>query len=560
MNPAPSEGTVSAAVAQVVATQASDVFALMGNGNAYFTDALARATDVRVTAVRHEQATVASADAYHRATRRIAVATTTYGPGFTNTLTALAEAALARIPLVFVVGDAPASGRRPWDLDQKALAEATGALTLTVNAATPRADTLRAFALATSQRRPVALFIPHDVAGAPAQDAAPDQKFADATQRVRPEHSTEARNLPELSRAVQILAQAKRPLILAGRGARHAAAELGDLADRLGALTASTAPARGTFAGREWDLGVCGGFASEASSALIHRADVVLAAGAALNQFTTSFGDQFASDAVVVQIDIEDLPTAPRVDLHLSGDSRAVTRDVLTALADHPVPTKRWAGEAPAAQQSQLSLDRDPGSGIAADGRLDPRSAMVALNTILPQRRQIVSDGGHFIGWANGYFDVPEPDSLLLVGTHFQAIGLGFPAAPGALRARPDVTTVLVTGDGGGLMGISDLDTVIRQAASAVVLVFNDACYGAEIHQYGSRGFDEAVMEIDEVDFAGIARGHGAEAAVVKTMDDLETVRTWVSEGARGTLVVDLRISRTVVAPFLTEIIDKTMR
>src|SRR5699024_7865020 len=78
--------TVSAAVAEVVAEHTTEVFALMGNGNAHVTDALARHGSTTITAVRHEAATVASADAYHRISRRPAVATTTYGPGFTNAL------------------------------------------------------------------------------------------------------------------------------------------------------------------------------------------------------------------------------------------------------------------------------------------------------------------------------------------------------------------------------------------------------------------------------------------------------------------------------------------
>lgn len=137
---------------------------------------------------------------------------------------------------------------------------------------------------------------------------------------------------------------------------------------------------------------------------------------------------------------------------------------------------------------------------------------MAALDTILPANRQIVSDGGHFIGWANYYLELP------------------------------------------------DLDTLVRTAGSAVVLVFNDACYGAEIHQYGSQGLHEAVMEIEQADFAKLAEGFGAAGIVVETMDDLGGVQDWVTAGARGTLVVDMRISRTVVAPFILEIIEKTIK
>ncbi|MFF2317915.1 thiamine pyrophosphate-dependent enzyme [Arthrobacter sp. NPDC058097] len=221
---------------------------------------------------------------------------------------------------------------------------------------------------------------------------------------------------------------------------------------------------------------------------------------------------------------------------------------------------ERWDGIATEARNSRLTYTRDSGTGQAADGRLDPRTVMSRLNEILPANRQVVTDGGHFIGWPSYYFDLPATDSLTMVGTHFQSIGLGFPSAPGALRARPDATTVLVTGDGGGIMGLPDLDSLNRTAHSAIVLVLNDACYGAEIHQYGAQGLDEKIMEIDQADFSKLAEGFGATGAVVETMDDLDRVNAWVQDGAHGTLVVDIRISRSIVAPFLLEIIEATLK
>ena len=102
--------SVSAHVALTLAQHVDAVFGLMGNGNAYFLDALERQTDADFTAVRHEQGAVVAADAYFRASGRIAAGTATYGAGFTNTLTALAESVQARVPLVLVVGDEPTSG------------------------------------------------------------------------------------------------------------------------------------------------------------------------------------------------------------------------------------------------------------------------------------------------------------------------------------------------------------------------------------------------------------------------------------------------------------------
>ncbi|WP_308190673.1 thiamine pyrophosphate-binding protein [Arthrobacter hankyongi] len=292
--------TVSERLAAAVAAHVTEVFALMGNGNAYFLDALA-GTPVRITAVRHEAATVAAADACHRVSGRLAVATTTYGPGFTNALTPLAEAAQARTPLLLVTGDAPATGPRPWDVDQAGIAAALGVPTFVVDAAAPARTAVEAIHHALAHRTPVILAIPYDVANRPAGD--------ESVPRLPALPAPLAPDAAAIANAAAILAAARRPLVLGGRGAKAAAGPLGELAGKLGALTAASAPARGLFAGRAYDLGVAGGFASEPSAALIRTADVVLVVGAGLNQFTTAFGQAFAAAARIIQVDITEAPT-----------------------------------------------------------------------------------------------------------------------------------------------------------------------------------------------------------------------------------------------------------
>ncbi|NKY39292.1 thiamine pyrophosphate-binding protein, partial [Cellulomonas septica] len=156
--------SVSAHAAVTLAAHVDHVFGVMGNGNAHFLDALARQTSATFTPVRHESGAVVAADAHHRASGRLAAATTTYGAGFTNTLTALAEAVQAHVPLVLVVGDEPTSGPRPWDVDQIAMASAVGARTYTVGRADAAATTAIAVEHALTYRVPTVLAIPYDVA------------------------------------------------------------------------------------------------------------------------------------------------------------------------------------------------------------------------------------------------------------------------------------------------------------------------------------------------------------------------------------------------------------
>ena len=546
-----SAGTVSARVAAALEARATDVFGVMGNGNAWFLDAVVTSTAMTFTAVRHEAGAVAAADAYYRASGRVAVATTTFGPGFTNAITPLTEAAQARIPLVLVTG-APPSARRAWDVDQRVLTEAAGAHYVDVAQLGPTEGARHAVRLALADRRPVVLAVPYDIAAEPAEPAAePD---SDRPETGRPDADPVGALLPpipadEITEAAARLGGAERPLVLAGRGAwlSHAQDAASALARDLGALTTTSALAMGFF-DTDDDLGVCGGFATPVTAALIASADVVLVLGAGLNQFTTRFGDAFARDAHVIQVDLAERATSARVDSFLRGDVSELVAALIAALPD--ARAGAWV--------RPLRADivrREPGDDRAADGRLDPRSAMRRIDALLPHDRVVVQDGGHFIGWAPTYLGIPSPDRLLMVGTAFQTIGLGLPSAVGAGRARPDSTIVVCSGDGGALMALADLETVVRSVRHGVVLIFNDAAYGAEVHQYGVRGIDERPMLIPEVDFAGIAAALGATSAVIRELDDLAGLETWLASGAEGVFLADLRVSRDVVAPYMHEVV-----
>jgi len=203
-------------------------------------------------------------------------------------------------------------------------------------------------------------------------------------------------------------------------------------------------------------------------------------------------------------------------------------------------------------------LERATGPEFADDGLLDPRAVAVRLAALLPEDRVVVSDGGHFIGWANMYWPVASPDRMIMVGTAFQAIGQGFPSVAGAATALPEATVVLTTGDGGGLMAVADLETAVRTAGGrGMAVVWNDAGYGAEVHLYGRKGLATGPMLIPDVDFAGLARAVGAEGVVVRTLADLDRLASWVATPAteRPFLLLDCRISPTVVAPYQQEII-----
>ena len=540
--------TVSAQVALALAEHVDEVFGVMGNGNAYLLDAFERLAGVTVTPVRHEAGAVVAADVYHRASGGLAVATATYGAGFTNMLTALAESVQARIPMVVAVGDRPTTGARLWDVDQAALATAVGARTFTVTADDVAGVTSDAVGHALGHRVPVVLAIPYDLA---TREAAPSEP------RVLTRPAAVIPDAGQIDALVELLASADRPYLLGGRGAWVAGAgeALGEIADLTGAITGTTALGRGLFARGEFDLGVTGGFGAEDAMALVPRADVAVVFGAALNQFTTKFGELFGDETVVVQVDVADGPTNPRVDRFVRGDA---------ALAAHAVAEGlRTRGAAPSGWRESLPIGPlkhyEKGVGLAPDGRLDPRSVAERLAELLPEDRVVVTDGGHFLGWVNMFWPVAAPDRMVMAGTAYQSIGLGLPSVAGAARAKPESTIVLATGDGGGLMALADLETAVRVAAGrGIAVVWNDAAYSAEVTLYGRvKGLSLEPMLIPEVDFAALGEAVGAEGVIVRAIEDLDRLASWAAEPAatRRFLVLDCRISGEIVAPYQQEII-----
>lgn len=542
----------SAHVAQTLARHIDEVFGLMGNGNAYFLDALLTRTSANFTAVRHEAGAVVAADAHFRTSGRVAAASTTYGAGFTNTLTALAESAQARVPLVLVVGDEPTSGPRPWDVDQIAMASAVGVRTYTVGRVDAAAATVTAVEHALTYRVPVVLAIPYDVAtldiGAIPEVPGPGipAPLAPATEFAR----------TSIDRLAHQLAEANRPILLAGRGAWLAGAreELGALASRTGALTATTALGRNIFPEARRDLGVAGGFGAPGAMERIRDADVAVVFGASLNQFTMRFGELFHPTTSVWQVDTDERATSSRVGGYIRADAKLAAAALGDRLREIGAEPSGWRETVDTEAERQYEV----GAEFAADGRLDPRSAAARLHELLPQDRVIVSDGGHFIAWANMFWEPAAPNRIAMVGTAFQSIGLGWPSVAGAARANQNSTVVLATGDGGGVMALSDLDTAVRSAQGrGIAVVFNDAAYGAEVNLYGLKGLERSPMLIDEIDFAALGSAAGGQGVAIRSLADLDVLEEWKATPVeeRKFLLLDLRISGSVIAPYQEEVI-----
>ena len=537
--------TVSTAVAEVAAARSGAIFGVMGSGNAWMVGHLT-ATGAPYVRMRHESGTVAAAHAHVLAGGAVATATTTYGAGFTNSLTSLAEARLARVPLVLIAGAGPDAGPRWWDVDQQAIATTLGVPVVRVTGSDAAASAHHAYDLAERDRTPVVLLLPVDVATQPAVTH-PDAPSGAAATVSSPDHD-------DVASTAVALRGAARPLLLLGRGVHLAGAgdALRRVGDRLGALFATSVMAA-DLPDSPWNLGIAGGFSSPRAWELITAADVVLAVGIGLNDFQDRKGRLLANAREVIRVDTEPV-THPRVTRFVRADAGAFADALLRALDDDGTSAApaggTWRDRAPhAAEDLRPDLTGIPEH--APDGRLDPRLVARRLDDLLPPGRALVHDGGQFVGWMPQHARIGHPSELILVGTAFQSIGLGSSSAVGAATARPHRTTVLVTGDGGGLMALPDLVTFVTEVPSGVVAVFNDAAYGAELHQYAVQGIDDAGMLLEEADFAALGRAMGAAGHRITRLADLDVLEDWVQRGARGVLVLDVAVTRTVAADFL---------
>ena len=548
----PAMAKLATTVGQALADQGvRAAFGVVGNGN-FLAVAGLMAGGAKYVAARHEGGAVAMADAYYRATGDVAVCTTTYGPGLTNTATGLAEAVKHRSGVLLLSGDQPAGGPRPIDIDQGAFAAALGARTVRVtDPATARGTVARALELARGGPRPVVLSLPADLLGADVPDQ-PDQPACTGVARPGPRPVPAAR---QVDAALDVLASARRPLLLAGLGAYRsgAAQPIAALADRLGALLTTTVMADGLYRDSPWSLGICGGFASPRAARIMSEADVVVAFGASLNDFTLHGGMLLDPGATLMQVELGAAPTVSRVDLCVTGDAAQVAGALLDGVRARGLVASSWRGEV-AADIALAGWEHQPYDDASTVSRIDPRSLSLALAGLLPAERTLVMDGGHFVGWPAMYWPAADPSALVFTGAAFQTIGLGFAGAVGAAIGRTDRTTVVALGDGGALMGLPELETLIRVSHSALVVIFNDAAYGAEVHMYRPLVTDTSPATFGDTDFAAVARSFGAQAATVRTVADLAGLRAWREAGCHGTYLLDCKVVPDVVAKYLSDL------
>ena len=531
---------VADAVGQGLAKLGAEVvFGVVGSGNFHVTNALI-AGGARFVAARHEGGAAVMADAWARTTGRPGVLSVHQGPGLTNAMTGIAEAAKSRTPLLVLAAEAPEI-RSNFHVDVAGLAAAVGAVPERLySPASALADLHRAYQTALG-RRTVVLALPLSVQAA---------AFEGATIQAAPRTYPPGPAPEAVTAVVAVLRGAVQPVFIAGRGARgragraRARAELERLADACGALLATSAVAKGLFRGSPWDLDVSGGFASPLAAELITGADLIIGWGCSLNMWTMRHGKLIGTGATLIQVDDDPTALGAHRPVHLGvlGDVAETAR----AVADAYQPAAGAAGYRSPELRERIAREvrwRDvPFTGDSDGQRIDPRTLSIALDDLLPAERTVAVDSGNFMGYPSMYLSVPDEAGFCFTQA-FQSIGLGLASAIGAAVARPDRLAVAALGDGGALMGVSELETVVRLGIPMVVVIYDDEAYGAEVHHFGPDGDPLDTVRFPPTDIAAIGRGFGFEGVTVRAAGDLAAVRDWLDGPRERPLLIDAKVT-----------------
>jgi acetolactate synthase-1/2/3 large subunit len=526
------------AIANALIAEATEhVFGLIGDANMALWSVLRQ--QLTIVSARNDSGAVLMADGYAQATGRLGIATVTAGPGIASCGSAMVSAARAQTPMIIFTGEYSAGSHNVQAFDHRRFAAACESHFQPLALESLAEDILEGFYAARTRRCPVVLNLPSALWEA---DYAWEWSYRPSTQFIT--GISPAPQPDDLDALVQRLVEAQRPVIIAGRGAAVAGVRelLEALADRVGALLGTSLLAKGFFDGHPYDIGICGSFSSAPSERLLADADFVLGVGASLNYYTTEGGMLFPS-AEVARIDSNPAPRAVGVlpGLYLHGDARKSVNALLTALDRRGTKNE---GFRTAETRSILQAPAPPLQ--SPDDGLDPRKLMRELARVLPDRTQIVSGGGHFIGWPVLHLALP-PGGRYQHTIAFGSIGLAMAHGIGAAVGNPDRTTIVIEGDGSLMQGIAELHIAAERKLPLIVLVLNDGGYGAEVHKLAMKGFGVEDAAWRSPDFVAIARGFGCDGVRLAKEDELGPA-ILNALNAKGPHLIDARVSPSLLS------------
>ena len=503
------------------------MFGYPGGAVLHLYDELFKQEQIKHILVRHEQAAVHAADGYARSTQKVGVALVTSGPGATNAVTGIATAYMDSVPIVVLSGQVPtpAIGLDAFqEVDMVGITRPCVKHNFLVKDVRDLAATIKkAFHIANTGRPgPVVVDIPKDVTAQVCEFEYPQ------TVQMRSYNPVVKGHLGQIKKAVQLLTEAKRPIIYVGGGAilSDASEQLTKLAHHLGYPVTNTLMGLGAFAATDkQNLGMLGMHGTVEANMAMHYADVVLAVGARFDDRVIGNPANYAEESrKVIHIDIDPSSISKRVkvDVPIVGNVPDVLDEMLKLVdgsRPNPAQTADWWKRIEE-WRGKNCLGYTQGSDL-----IMPQYVVQKLYEITKGEAIVCSDVGQHQMWAAQYYPFDKPRRWLNSGG-LGTMGVGLPYAMGAQFAHPDATVAVVTGEGSIQMCIQELSTAKQFRLPLKIISLNNRYLGM-VRQwqemfYGSR-YSGSYMD-SLPDFVKLAEAYGHVGFRVEKPEDVEPV------------------------------------
>ncbi len=514
-----------------------------------------RALNLKHYLINDERSGAFASDAYAKATNRPGVCDATLGPGATNLVTGIVESLNAGMPMVLIVGDA--NREHAW----KNMTQETRQLEVLrpIVKEVIRVEVIqripehvrRAFAVATSGRPgPVIIDVPEDIAHGQFDFDASDFWVDPGTlkaqaRRMQPDPA-------DLERAVAMLAEAERPIIMAGGGVHISEAydALLDLAEKQGIPVAHTMTGKGSIAcSHPLSAGLFGRY-DRIANELIAQSDCLLVVGCKLGEIATKRFSLIPSGKPLIHVEIDptEIGRTTRTDVGLVGDARLTLAALGQILNDNGARAQSRASylaEVPKRMAEWMTgaADRLKSTETPINvGRL-----MGELNKIMPEDAVLVADGGFAGHWGGLMFDTKKAGRHFMPDRGFASIGYGVPGGIGAqIGVGPGRKVVSLTGDGGFNMSMGDLETARRVGANFTTIIFDNAASGyvkALQHAVFGEGNYQS-SDLIEMDYSQIAKGFGCHGIRVTDPEKLSGALAEALENTDTPSILDVVVTR----------------
>ena len=482
-------------------------------------DALYHSSLIKHVLVRHEQGAVHAADGYSRVSGKVGVCMATSGPGATNLVTGIANAYMDSIPLVVFTGQVPTSQIGTDAFQEVDITGITIPITkhnyLVKDPAKLPAIIKAAFHIASTGRPgPVLIDLPKDVSSAVIDFRYPD------TVRLRGYKPTYKGHQAKIGEIAGLIARAERPVIYAGGGilGSDASKELLHLAETISAPVTNTFMGLSGFpADHPLFLGMLGLHGTRYANLAVTECDLLISLGARFDDRVTMNIASFAPRATVIHVDIDPAEIGKIVSVHipLVGDVKTVLRDLLPLL--QKTDRSQWLEHIRnLKEQHPLRFAPENGGGLKAQYVIQELSRITGGNAV------VATDVGQHQMWVAQYYQFRRPRTLVSSGG-LGCMGFGLPAAVGAAFGRPDLPTILVTGDGSFQMTMQELGTMMEQGLAVKILMLNNHVLGMvrQLQEFYCEGRYMATNFRFHPDFAVLAQAYGIPGHTLRTVEDV---------------------------------------